>query len=302
MATPTYNDIIAEKGADTKASLDEAKKKADEKKAWLQDRANYEAMKEDINSGRHANWTSEQKQDWLDLNRIHNSAPTMAQQNQAEQLSSQMPLNPTLEDIKEKAGLTPEQVVEKSSVNSKDDPEKTTANYNGYKIDNKATDLEAQKQRWNPVEDYFSGSMSDTWRNLSDTDKKILLFDQIGTVLKNASKARLPMYSAYGKDYEGKEMGDEKSMLQNMLSDSLKAGLDRRNSRLKSQVAQQLKIANFPTDIAQRFETEKIPNRVAIDLIGKMKDVRYLDALKAYLTKNPTAPIEGAMKAVDSLM
>ncbi len=296
-----YNDIIAAKGADTKANLDEAKRKDDEKKAWFQDRTNYEAMKSDIDTGKHANWTDEQKQDWLTLNRIHNSAPTLAQQNQAEQLSSQMPLNPTLEDIKEKAGLTPEQVVEKSSVNSKDDPAKTTANYDGYKIDNKATDLEAQKQRWNPVEDYFSGSMSDTWRNLSDTDKKILLFDQIGTVLKNASKARLPMYSAYGKDYEGKEMGDEKSMLQSMLSDSLKAGLDRRNSRLKSQIAQQLKIANFPTDIAQRFETEKIPNRVAIDLIGKMKDVKYLDALKAYLTKNPTAPIEGAMKAVDGL-
>lgn len=300
MAT-TYNDIIAAKGADTKANLDEAKRKADEKKAWLQDRNNYEKMKAQINSGEHANWTDEQKQDWLDLNRIHNSAPTMAQQNQADQLSSQMPLNPTLGEIQEKAGLTPEQIVEKSSVNSKGDPAETTANYNNYQIDNKAADLEAQKQRWNPVEDYFSGSMSDTWRNLSDTDKKILLFDQIGTALKNASKARLPMYSAYGKDYEGKEMGDEKSMLQNMLSDSLKAGLDRRNSRLKSQLAQQLKIANFPADIAQRFETEKIPNRVAIDLIGKMKDVKYTDALKAYLTKNPTAPIEGAMKAVDSL-
>jgi hypothetical protein len=297
-----YNDILAAKGADTKANLDEAKRKAEEKKAWYQDRSNYEAMKSDIDTGKHANWTDEQKEDWLTLNRIHNSAPTMAQQNQADQLSSQMPLNPTLDEIKEKAGLTPEQIVEKSLASSKDDdPAETTANYNNYKLDNKATDLEAQKQRWSPVEDYFSGSMSDTWRNLSDTDKKILLFDQIGTALKNASKARLPMYSAYGKDYEGKEMGDEKSMLQNMLSDSLKAGLDRRNSRLKSQLAQQLKIANFPVDIAQRFETEKIPNRVAIDLIGKMKDVRYRDALKAYLTKNPTAPIEGAMKAVDRL-
>lgn len=297
-----YNDILAAKGADTKANLDEAKRKADEKEAWFQDRNNYETMKAQLDSGEHANWTPEQKQDWLTLTRIHNSAPTMAQQKQADQLSSQMPLNPTLDEIKEKAGLTPEQVVEKSSVNDKGDPAETTANYNNYKIDNKATDLEAQKQRWNPVEDYFSGSMSDTWRNLSDTDKKILLFDQIGTVLKNASKARLPMYSAYGKDYEGKEMGDEKSMLQNMMSDSLKAGLDRRNSRLKSQIAQQLKIANFPTDIAQRFEEAKIPNRVAIDLIDKMKDVRYLDALKAYLVKNPQAPIEGAMKAVDSLL
>ncbi len=298
----SYNEIMAAKGADIKASLDDAKKKADEKKAWLNDRANYEAMKADINSGKHANWTDEQKQDWLDLNRIHNSAPTLAQQNQADQLSSQMPLNPTLDEIKKKAGLTPEQIVEKSSVNSKDDPAETTANYNGYKLDNKATDLEAQKQRWNPVEDYFSGSMSDTWRNLSDTDKKILLFDQIGTVLKNASKARLPMYSAYGKDYEGKEMGDEKSMLQNMLSDSLKAGLDRRNSRLKSQLAQQLKIANFPADIAQRFEVEKLPNRVAIDLIDKMKNVKYLDALKAYFVRNPNAPIETAMKAADSVL
>lgn len=301
MAT-TYNDIIAAKGADTKANLDEEKKKADEKKAWLQDRANYEAMKSDIDTGKHANWTDEQKQDWLDLNRIHNSAPTMAQQNQTEQLSSQMPLNPTLDEIQEKTGLTPEQIVEKSSVNSKGDPAETTANYNNYKVDSKATDLEAQKQRWNPVEDYFSGSMSDTWRNLSDTDKKILLFDQIGTVLKNASKARLPMYSAYGKDYEGKEMGDEKSMLQNMLSDSLKAGLDRRNSRLKSQLAQQLKIANFPADIAQRFEVEKLPNRVAIDLIDKMKNVKYLDALKAYFVRNPNAPIETAMKAADSVL
>ena len=143
---------------------------------------------------------------------------------------------------------------------------------------------DALKDRYDAVEDYYSGSMSDAWKNLSDTDKKILLFDQLGTTLKNMSKARLPMYSAYGKSYEGQGMGEEKSMLQNMLDTSLQKGLDRRNTRLDDQMKKQLEVANFPADLemnlTQMWESGKMNNRQKAHLIKLMSNVSFVDALK----------------------
>ena len=144
---------------------------------------------------------------------------------------------------------------------------------------------DALKDRYGAVEDYYSGSMSDAWKSLNPTDKKILLLDQLGTTLKNVSKARLPMYSAYGRNYEGEGFGDEKSMLQKTMEDSLQKGLDRRNARLDSQMQKQLQVANFPADLEMQltgmWESGKMSNRQKVHLIKMMSNVNFVDALKA---------------------
>lgn len=165
-----------------------------------------------------------------------------------------------------------------------------------------APTAENKKLNYDNIEDYYRNSMSDAWDSLDNKDKRILLLDQLGTTLKNMSKYRLPMYSAYGKSYEGRDMGDEKSMLQNMMQTSLQKGLERRNSRLDNQLNQQLKIANFPSDLYMRLENAKIDNKTKVDLIHRLKDVKYADAFKAYLVQNPTAGIDAAIRAVDSVI
>lgn len=287
-----YNTVMAQKGADTKKTLDE-------KHARLNDRNYYEKLKADINEGRHANWTDLEKEEWPIVNANFNGPTNSAMQKQADSLSSQMPLVPTSADVQAATGATPEEQVAHSQETSgllKDNTRTnvsgavnegaTAAAQAGNAMDERTQAIQDMlKNRYDAVEDYYSGSMSDAWKNLSPQDKKILLFDQLGTTLKNASKARLPMYSAYGKSYEGQGMGDEKSMLQDMLSTSLQKGLERRNTRLDNQMQKQLQIANFPADLemqlTQTWEGLKTNNRAKAHLIQLMSDVNFIDALKA---------------------
>lgn len=296
-----YNTIMAQKSADTKSSLDEQKKKDDEHKAKLNDRSYYDKLKADINSGAHANWDQATNDDWLIVNKRFNGPTNSAMQKQSDDLSSQMPLVPTSEDVTAATGATPEEQVAASQETQKIASEKptdtealqgvvtegeTAAQNAGSTADARTQAIQdALKDRYGAIEDYYSGSMSDAWKSLNPTDKKILLLDQLGTTLKNVSKARLPMYSAYGRNYEGEGFGDEKSMLQKTMEDSLQKGLDRRNARLDSQMQKQLQVANFPADLEMQltgmWESGKMSNRQKVHLIKMMSNVNFVDALKA---------------------
>lgn len=195
------------------------------------------------------------------------------------------------------AGTTPPPTLPNTNLDEGKESTKYNENPN-----NTATDVAAQQGRYGIIDDYYGNSMSEMWRNLDPKDKKILLLDQIGTLVGNLSKARLPMYSAYGKSYDGQAIGNEKSMLQKGLESAFKSGLERRDSRLNSQLEQQLKIANFPADLAQRFEIAKLDNKTKVDLIHRLANVKYTTALQAYMRQNPTKPIELAIKAVDAIV
>ena len=248
------------------------------------------------NTPNHEPLSKDEQEDWLIANKAFNGPTNSAMQQYSDSLKSQMPLNPTSEEVEKITGITPEQQVEeakKTSFGSKTGDLSGVINEGGSASEtagNRADERtqaiqDMLKNRYGAVEDYYSGSMSDAWKNLSDTDKKILLFDQLGTTLKNMSKARLPMYSAYGKSYEGQGMGEEKSMLQNMLDTSLQKGLERRNTRLDGQMKKQLEVANFPADLemnlTQMWESGKLSNRQKAHLIDVMKNVDFMDALKA---------------------
>ena len=297
-----YNEMMAAKAKANKEAADkdiEGQKAAayqGERATRRSDRNWYEEMKNRLNTPNHEPLSKDEQEDWLIANKAFNGPTNSAMQQYSDSLKSQMPLNPTSEEVEKITGITPEQQVEeakKTSFGSKTGDLSGVINEGasasetaGNRADERTQAIQDMlKNRYGAVEDYYSGSMSDAWKNLSDTDKKILLFDQLGTTLKNMSKARLPMYSAYGKSYEGQGMGEEKSMLQNMLDTSLQKGLERRNTRLDGQMKKQLEVANFPADLemnlTQMWESGKLSNRQKAHLIDVMKNVDFMDALKA---------------------
>lgn len=154
------------------------------------------------------------------------------------------------------------------------------------------------RNKYNGIEDYYKNSMSDSLNNLGDVDKKILLFDALGTLAKNVSKYRLPMYSAYGKSYDGHEMGNEKSMLEEGLRNAYSAGMDRRNKRLDNQLEQQLSVANFPSDLQMQIQSKlssgRIDNKVKMEMLDILGDMSLSHAAKISLIQGVlgTNPIE----------
>ena len=157
------------------------------------------------------------------------------------------------------------------------------------------------RNRYDSIEDYYKNSMSDSLSNLGDVDKKILLFDALGTLAKNVSKYRLPMYSAYGKSYEGHEMGNEKSMLEEGLRNAYSAGMDRRNKRLDNQLNQQLEVANFPSNLQMKIQSElssgRVSNKTKMEMLDILGDMSLSHAAKISLIQGVlnTNPVEKAM-------
>lgn len=156
------------------------------------------------------------------------------------------------------------------------------------------------KDKYSGIEDYYKNSVSDTFNNMGDADKKLLIFDAIGTLAKNMSKYRLPMYSAYGKSYEGQEMGDEKSNLQKGLEAAYQSGLERRNKRLDTQLDQQLKVANFPSDLQMAVQSKlasgRVDNRTKMELLDILGDMSLSHAAKISLVQGilNTNPVQTA--------
>ena len=293
-----YNTIMAQKGAATKGALNEQKKKDDEHKAKLNDRAYYEQLKSDINSGKHANWDKDTLNDWTIVSKRFNGPTSSAMQQQSDSLSAQMPRVPTSEDVTAATGATPEEQVaasqetQKIASNGPDvkpdysktiSPDQTGA---GDVFDTESY-LNNLRNKYNGIEDYYKNSMSDSLNNLGDADKKILLFDALGTLAKNVSKYRLPMYSAYGKSYEGHEMGNEKSMLEEGLRNAYSAGMDRRNKRLDNQLNQQLEVANFPSNLQMKIQSElssgRVSNKMKMEMLDILGDMSLSHAAKISL-------------------
>jgi len=146
--------------------------------------------------------------------------------------------------------------------------------------------IDRTKGNYDYLDDYYKNSATNAWNELGKGDQRIMLYDQLGTMLRNNAKYKPRLYGAFGNVVsEGSDAGNEKSKLDNFLSENLTKGLERRNARLDNSLEQQMQIANFPADVEmmlrQTWEGLKMNNRAKTHLISLMKDVDFLDALKA---------------------
>jgi hypothetical protein len=146
--------------------------------------------------------------------------------------------------------------------------------------------IDRTKGNYDYLNDYYKNSATNAWNDLGKGDQRILLYDQLGTLLRNNAKYKPKLYGAFGNVVsEGQDAGDEKSKLDNFLSENLTKGLERRNSRLDNSLEQQMQIANFPEklemQLRQTWEGLKMNNRAKTHLISLLKDVDFMDALKA---------------------
>lgn len=157
----------------------------------------------------------------------------------------------------------------------------------GNEAQNRFKDLiDRTKGNYDYLNDYYKNSATNAWNELGKGDQRILLYDQLGTLLRNNAKYKPKLYGAFGNVVsEGQDAGDEKSKLDNFLSENLTKGLERRNSRLDNSLEQQMQIANFPEklemQLRQTWEGLKLNNRAKTHLISLLKDVDFMDALKA---------------------
>ena len=104
-------------------------------------------------------------------------------------------------------------------------------------------------------------------------------------MLRNNAQYKPKLYGAFGNVVdEGQAAGTEKSKLDNFLSENLKKGLERRNTRLDDSLETQLSQAGFEPKlemaIRSTWENLKANNRAKIHLINLMKDVNFMDAMK----------------------
>ena len=157
----------------------------------------------------------------------------------------------------------------------------------GNNAQNRFKDLiDSTKGNYGYLEDYYKNSATNAWNELGKGDQKIMLYDQLGTLLRNNAKYKPKLYGAFGNVVsEGQDAGDEKSKLDNFLSENLTKGLERRNARLDNSLEQQMQIANFPPKLEMQlrstWEGLKMNNRAKTHLISLLKDVDFMDALKA---------------------
>jgi hypothetical protein len=132
-----------------------------------------------------------------------------------------------------------------------------------------------------------------------------MLFDQLGTMLRNNAQYKPKLYGAFGNVVdEGQAAGTEKSKLDNFLSENLKKGLERRNTRLNDSLETQLSQAGFEPrlemQIRSLWENLKTNNRAKVHLINLMKDVNFIDALKtgAITTAANGSIVDGATRTI----
>lgn len=146
--------------------------------------------------------------------------------------------------------------------------------------------IDDTKGNYGYLDDYYKNSATNAWNELGKGDQRIMLYDQLGTMLRNNAKYKPRLYGAFGNVVsEGSDAGTEKSKLDNFLSENLSKGLERRNARLDNSLEQQMQIANFPAKVEMQlrsaWEGLKMNNRAKTHLISLLKDVDFLDALKA---------------------
>ena len=156
--------------------------------------------------------------------------------------------------------------------------------------------LENTRSNYDAVNDYYKNSATNAWNELGKGDQRIMLFDQLGTMLRNNAQYKPKLYGAFGNVVdEGQAAGTEKSKLDNFLSENLKKGLERRNTRLNDSLNTQLEMAGFEPKlemgIRQLWDSLKTNNRAKAHLIDVMKNVNFRDALKAGFVSNPTGTI-----------
>ena len=176
----------------------------------------------------------------------------------------------------------------------------------GNEAQNRFKDLiDRTKGNYDYLNDYYKNSATNAWNELGKGDQRIMLFDQLGTMLRNNAQYKPKLYGAFGNVVdEGQAAGTEKSKLDNFLSENLKKGLERRNARLDSSLEQQIQTANFPADIEmmlrRTWEGLKMNNRAKTHLISLMKDVNFMDALKtgAITTAANGSIVDGATHAI----
>lgn len=157
---------------------------------------------------------------------------------------------------------------------------------NAYNPDKIKESLGKTVGNYGAVEDYYKNSATNAWNELGKGDQRIMLFDQLGTMLRNNAQYKPKLYGAFGNVVdEGQAAGTEKSKLDNFLSENLKKGLERRNTRLNDSLETQLSQAGFEPKlemaIRSTWENLKTNNRAKVHLINLMKDVDFMDAMKA---------------------
>lgn len=170
-----------------------------------------------------------------------------------------------------------EKEVQVNDLSDKIDTKKPEIDYEGTK-----KDIEAYRNVVNHIDDYYKDSLSGTFDDLSSKDKKILALDSLLTSMKNISKARPYMGSIYGRAHEGSDVGDEKSMTQKMLETSMTQGMDRRNKRMTAALDQQIKLANFPSDLKMKLMEVNSLNDVDFAQKKRLMD---LEITKYYQTQ-----------------
>lgn len=161
-----------------------------------------------------------------------------------------------------------------------------SAPINAYNPDKIKESLGKTVDNYGAVEDYYKNSATNAWNELGKGDQRIMLFDQLGTMLRNNAQYKPKLYGAFGNVVdEGQAAGTEKSKLDNFLSENLKKGLERRNTRLNDSLETQLSQAGFEPKlemaIRSTWENLKTNNRAKVHLINLMKDVDFMDAMKA---------------------
>lgn len=157
---------------------------------------------------------------------------------------------------------------------------------NAYNPDKIKESLGKTVDNYGAVEDYYKNSATNAWNELGEGDQRILLYDQLRTMLRNNAQYKPKLYGAFGNVVdEGQAAGTEKSKLDSFLSENLKKGLERRNTRLSDSLETQLSQAGFEPKlemaIRSAWENLKTNNRAKVHLINLMKDVDFMDAMKA---------------------
>lgn len=201
---------------------------------------------------------------------------------------SKGPLSQDLSNTDEyvdKTNENAEGVVSSTSLKPEDGAD-GSAPSNAYDTSKIADSLKRTRGNYDSVEDYYKNSATNAWNELGKGDQRIMLFDQLGTMLRNNAQYKPKLYGAFGNVVdEGQAAGTEKSKLDNFLSENLKKGLERRNTRLNDSLETQLSQAGFEPklemSIRSLWENLKTNNRAKTHLINLMKDVDFMDALKA---------------------
>lgn len=123
------------------------------------------------------------------------------------------------------------------------------------------------------IDDYYGSSISDAWKNLDKGDKMYLLFDHLGTTLKNIADWRPPMYTAYGENIGGRKMGERRSLLQKGAEEAFQKGMGRRNARLEDASKKAFDWATFDKDLQNDIKKARLSNKETVRLTNALNNL-----------------------------